>query len=355
MPRSAETVAEDFSYFLEHDRIAALVKSLKETAYRMTDVDARFLVDAYYQVQEARKAADNQFRSLTGGPVQLIEWLCGNLASLEAKIKTLLKWYADGRVPGVWAQSIVGIGPVIAAGLSAHIDIARAQTVGHIWRFAGLDPTRQWKSTEAVTKELSALGIKGTLDDETFARACSAFGCDVGATQAFLDHAPKGPKTRTASNVAKAFSRRPWNADLKVLCWKIGQSFVKVCNHEEDIYGHLYQQRKAYEVAKNEAGDYADQAAATLEKVPAHAQRAIYKTGQLPPGRIDQRAQRWATKLFLAHWHHVAYETQYGTPPPKPYVIEHMGHVNLMGPPNWPFPEDKADFPYGTRARRLPE
>jgi len=296
MPESADEIERDLSHFLEHDRIASLVKSLKESAYRFTDTDARFLVDAYYQVQEGRKAAANQFRSQTG-TVMVIEWLKANLAGLETKIKLLLGHYADGRVPGVWAQSIVGIGPVIAAGLSAHIDIARAQTVGHIWRFAGLDPTSKWEKGE----------------------------------------------------------KRPWNADLKVLCWKIGQSFVKVSNHDEDIYGHLYRERKAYEVAKNEAGDYADQAAATLEKVPGHAQRAIYKTGQLPPGRIDQRAQRWATKLFLAHWHHVAYETQYGTPPPKPYVIEHMGHVNLMGPPNWPLPKEQADFPYGTRVRTLPE
>ena len=284
MPQSPDEIERDLSHFLEHDRIASLVKSLKESAYRFTDSDARFLVDAYYQLQEGRKAAANQVRSQTGANL-VLEWLLGNLAGLETKIKTLLGHYADGRIPGVWAQTIVGIGPVIAAGLSAHIDMTRAQTVGHIWRFAGLDPTSKWEKAE----------------------------------------------------------KRPWNADLKVLCWKIGQSFVKVCNHEEDIYGHLYQQRKAYEAAKNEAGDYADQAAATLEKVPNHAQRAIYKTGKLPPGRIDQRAQRWATKLFLAHWHHVAYETQYGVPPPKPYVIEHAGHINLMGPPNWPLPKEKAE------------
>ena len=280
MPESAEAIAEDLEHFLEHDRIAALVKALKEAAYIFNAEDARFLVDAYYQVQEGRKAAANQVRSATGTNL-VVEWLCANLAGLEAKIKTLLAYYADGSPVGVWSQSIVGIGPVIAAGLLAQIDMSRAQTVGHIWRFAGLDPTSTWGKGE----------------------------------------------------------KRPWNAKLKVLCWKIGQSFVKVSNHEEDIYGHLYQERKAYEVAKNEAGDYADQAAATLEKVPAHKQRAIYKTGKLPPGRIDQRAQRWATKLFLAHWHHVAYETQYGTPPPKPYVIERAGHVNLIGPPNWPMAE----------------
>jgi hypothetical protein len=56
----------------------------------------------------------------------------------------------------------------------------------------------------------------------------------------------------------------------------------------------------------------------------------------LPPARIHRRAVRYAVKLFLAHYHHVAYEVEFGEPPPKPYVIEHLGHVDFIGPPNWP-------------------
>lgn len=51
------------------------------------------------------------------------------------------KYVQDGLIT---CNSIHGIGPVISAGLLAHIDIHRAVTVGHIWRFAGLDPSVKW-------------------------------------------------------------------------------------------------------------------------------------------------------------------------------------------------------------------
>ena len=60
--------------------------------------------------------------------------------------------------------------------------------------------------------------------------------------------------------------KRPWNAQLKVLCWKLGESFVKVSGNEKAFYGRIYKERKALEMAKNEAGEYAAQAAAKLEK-----------------------------------------------------------------------------------------
>ena len=42
-------------------------------------------------------------------------------------------------------RSIVGIGPVITAGFLAHIDIAKAPTVGHVpGGSADLDPTVKW-------------------------------------------------------------------------------------------------------------------------------------------------------------------------------------------------------------------
>jgi hypothetical protein len=30
------------------------------------------------------------------------------------------------------------------------------------------------------------------------------------------------------------------------------------------------------------------------------------------------------------------YAIEFGVPPPKPYVIAHMGHAHYLGPPNWP-------------------
>lgn len=117
--------------------------------------------------------------------------------------------------------------------------------------------------------------------------------------------------------------------------WRLGQSFVRQ-PADKCPYRLWYEERKAYEIENNEAGNYADQAVAILQRLPNHAQAAIYREGKLPPAHIDRRARRWVEKRFLSHWHEVAYIEHYGEPPPKPYVIEHGGHAEIVGPPNYP-------------------
>ena len=271
--------------WLEEDRKALrLTAEMKAEAARMPRGEARYLVDAYYQVQHYRIASENQGRMNDQGrdepPTAVIGWLTGHMGRIEDRIRSLLLAYAEAQEVGAWSLSICGIGPVIAAGLLAHIDITRAPTVGHIWRFAGLDPTQEWGKGE----------------------------------------------------------KRPWNARLKTLCWKIGESFVKVSGNKADFYGHLYAQRKLLEQERNEAGAFAGQAAATLSKKRYGEDtkaREFYERGQLPPAHIHERAKRPAVKLFLSHWHEVAYESAFGQAPPKPFVLEHLGHVSRIEVPNW--------------------
>lgn len=273
---------------LNLDPVTRLTRDLRNAARTLSDDEARFLVDAYYAMQRDRIRAGHQVRTLAeekdGKPTEphdVMNWLAGQRETLEKQVARALDAYSASKIPGIWARSIPGIGPIISAGLLAHIDITRAPTAGHIWRFAGLDPTVKWA----------------------------------------------------------AKTKRPWNGALKRLCWLIGESFVKVSNNERDVYGKVYKARKELEIAKNEAGDFADQAAASLaaKKFGADTQaRKFYEQGQLPPARIHLRAERYATKLFLSHYHAVAYEAHYGEPPPLPYILTQPGHVHYMGPPNWP-------------------
>ena len=262
------------------DDFVQLSADLLSAARIMRAGEARDLVDGYYQVQEMRKSTGNQLLALHQAdkpslPV-VLPWLHEYFRMMENRIKRLLGEFAEANEVGRWCLSIYGIGPVISAGLLAHIDIEQAPTVGHIWSFAGLNPEQKWEKGE----------------------------------------------------------KRPWNARLKTLCWKIGESFVKQ-SADKCLYRGLYDDRKQYEQEKNMAGDYADQAAAILAKRPNHKQAAIYKEGHLPDGHIHMRAKRWTVKLFLAHWHHVSYEVHYGELPPKPYVVEHLGHADIIGPPEW--------------------
>lgn len=266
-------------------RIERLTHSALKDAARMGKQDLRYLVDMYYQVQDFRIQAAAQRRASsdesTPGKESLLTWVLSSLQQIEHTIQRGLDAYTDQYDLSRWAKSIVGIGPVLAAGLMAHIDIEKAPTVGHIWAFAGLDPTERWEPGQV----------------------------------------------------------RPWNARLKVLTWKLGESFVKVQNHPKDVYGKVYAARKAEEAAKNAQGAYAEQAKEKLARYRIGKDTEAYKwysQGKLPPGHLHARAKRYAVKLFLAHYHHVAYELQYGKAPPKPYILTQPGHTHFIAPPNWP-------------------
>ena len=279
-----EAVAERLS---EESAIRVPVRKLDrdmgEAANTLTATEARYLVDSYYGMQEGRIRANNQIRALTasGEPHESIAWLSTKSRVLEESVKRALDAYSASHPVGSRMRTVVGVGPVISAGLLAHIDITRAPTAGAIWRYAGLDPTSEWK---------------------------------------------KGQK-------------RPHNASLKTLCWKLGESFVKVCNHKDAVYGKLYQERKEVELAKNEAGAFADQAAAKLEKFNIGKTTDAYKAysvGKLPPAHIHARAKRVAVKMFLSHLHQVWHEVEFGKTAPVPYVFEFADkeHVHKIEP-NW--------------------
>lgn len=262
MTTEAESIIEKFTR-----------ADIRKAAVVMTDAEARFLVDYYYISQDDRKRGDNQVRSMGEEPNMMLTYLADQARRLESTIQKALDDYTKAHTMGSWMREVYGIGPVLSAGLLAHIDIRKAPTVGHIWRFAGLDPTTKWGKGE----------------------------------------------------------KRPHNAKLKTLCWKIGQSFMKFSGAEECTYGHFYRQRKEYEIARNERGDNATLAAELLPKFGKTTEAHKHlSTGKLPPGQIDARARRWAVKLFLSHMHGEWYEREFGTPPPLPYPVAHLNHAHVI-------------------------
>ncbi len=260
------------------EAITKLSRDLRAAAKTLGVREARYFVDTYYDLQDYRIASANQQRKLLEGqePSEFITWLNNNLEVLESQIKAVLDKWSSNQPMGIWARDRVGIGPVIASGLLANIDIVKAPTVGHIWRFAGLDPTVEWKKKE----------------------------------------------------------KRPWNASLKRLCWLMGESFVKVSGNKNDVYGKLYLKRKEYESKRNDAGEYAPEAERRLKEPMAKkfdpGLIELLKTGKLPQKALHERSKRWAVKLFLAHWHEEAYRQHYGKEPRAPYPIAHLGHAHLI-------------------------
>ncbi len=258
------------------DELRTLRRDIREASESLGNDEARFLVDTYYGIQKFRIQLNNQITSIekAGEPIAVLKRLHDGMTALELATKSALDRYSANHEIGQWMRNIKGIGPVIAAGFLAHFDIERAPTAGHFFAFAGLDPTKEWGKGE----------------------------------------------------------KRPWNASLKVVAWKAGESFVMVSGSGSK-YGELYAGRKEIEIAKNEAGDYADQAAAMLKRKNFKKDTEAYKhyiKGKLPPAHIHARAKRWAVKIFISNLHEVWYEHHHGKPAPSPYPLAHLGHAHKI-------------------------
>lgn len=252
----------------------------------VTDNEARFLVDMYYTMQDLRIMMNNQIKGLERDaeknetkeePHDVLSWVYKQTETLENQVKRAMSVYVEMHRMSWFFEQTVGIGPILAAGLLAHIDINKAPTVGHIWNFAGLNPDAKWE---------------------------------------------RGKK-------------RPFNAQLKKLCWKIGESFVKVSGRDDAYYGKVYRQRKEYETRKNDRLEFSDQAFAKLERFKIGKDTEAYKayaTGKLPPAHLNMRAKRYAVKLFLSHLHQRWHEQDIG-PVPKPFAVSILGHAHVIDPP----------------------
>jgi hypothetical protein len=274
-------------------------KDLKESVKGIGANEARYLVDLFYSMQRQRIRCNNAAIAMqkAGESNRLIEFFRGQSEMMEKQIAIALDYYTSNLQIGLWARKVKGVGPVITAGLLAHIDITKASTVGSIYSYAGHNPTVVWNKGE----------------------------------------------------------KRPWNAKLKTLLWKTQESFVKVSGRPLIEYGHLYKFRKNLETLRNERGDFAPQAAAKIAsgiyKRDTDA-KAAYESGKLPPAQLHLRATRWAVQIFLSHLHTVWYYLEFEKEPPRPYAFSHLEHSDYMLPPNLEYYPDltaalKKQFPHG--------
>jgi hypothetical protein len=233
------------------------------------------MVELYYDCQGLRIQHSNRDRSEP--PSELAQWLDFWNHAGELVISNALKrWVESDDSPAEckWAYEQIGIGPVIASGLAAHIDVVKAPSISAVWKFAGLAPG--------------------------------------------YDRKVKGQKLA-------------YNARLKVLCWKAGESFVKVSGKEGATYGKLYAEFKREEIARNEGGKYAAAAAKELtsKKIRDKETKAKLEGGKLTDAHLHARAKRRAVKIFLSHYYTRGREAR-GLPVRDPYVATVLGHDGII-------------------------
>src|SRR5262249_29083837 len=122
--------------------VKRLSRDLAIAAATLSDDEARYLVDGFYMMQRDRIRAAHQLRALGENrePNIVLDWFSVQAGTLEGQIKRALDRYTQDHPMGQWLRSVKGIGPVLSAGLLAHLDIEKAPTAGHFWNFAGLNP-----------------------------------------------------------------------------------------------------------------------------------------------------------------------------------------------------------------------
>lgn len=350
---------------LELNPIARLSRDLRRGAATLGDTEARFLVDAYYIMQENRKRAAGQERALTASdePHEIITWLKAQNEVMESQIKAALDVYTQAHMMGEWMRQVYGIGPVISAGLLAHIKIERAPTVGHIWSYAGIaGPVTNTELKRAIYRvayrEPVPQGVIPTLTLEKPYEATylypdgeehAFFQVVVEADEAHPAILASNPQVIGVDRTWRAFSgnrpwskgeKRPWNAGFKTLCWKAGHSFMMFSNDERCFYGRLYRQRKEREINRNERGDFAETAKIRAETVgKATDAYKAYSKGILPPAHIDAMARRYTVKIFLSHLHEEWYWRHHGKEAPAPFAIAQLKHAHYIP---CPIPRKKA-------------
>lgn len=236
------------------------------------------MVELYYDCQNLRIAHANRER--TEPASELVEWLQFWMAAGEKVIQAKLNHWVesdDSPPEAKWAYNQVGIGPVIASGLSAHIDVTKCENISGLWKFAGQAPG--------------------------------------------FDRKTKGQKLC-------------YNARLKTLCWKMGESFVKVSGKEDATYGKMYVDFKANEVQRNEGGLYVEAAKRELSSKTFKTDNVTKKRlmeGKLSDGHLHARAKRRVVKIFLSHFWMKAREGR-GLTITEPYAIQILKHTGKIEP-----------------------
>ena len=333
----------------ELELIQKLSKDVKSTATNLGKKEARNLVDLYYQMQKLRIGTDGQLRAIRQSgenePSETLKYFNKGFQQLEENLQKVLDVYTMNTPVGKWLRSITGVGPVIAAGFIANLDINERTTAGYFWSYCGLnDYNRPWlgrEKSKAIVDEV--LGNKKNKDItyEDFAECCrrtqwkaqNIIQAKNGKGEFIF--MKDGEYKFTKEDIIKQLSKKPYNANMKTLCWKVAQSFVKSQNRPTDLYGKLYVERKMYENEKNERLEYKDQAEVGARRVGKTTEAyKWYSKGMLPPAHINRRAERWVTKIFLSHLHQVMYMVELGQLPPKPFAESHLEHIHMIPCPN---------------------
>lgn len=331
---------------VELDKAMSLSRDLKKEIRSIDHIstnEMKFLVQEFYQFQDIRKSAENQIRSIQQGfdtgattTVKTLDYVSKNAQITENGIKNIIQTICESDEVGRWLMSTKYIGPVLAGGCLAYFDVTNKQYASQFISYAGLnDNNRPWlgrEKSKVIVENI--IGNSKEITDDMITEISVQTQWNFAYLQSKAYNEEKGKWSKEA--LINACAKIPYNKDLKVLVWKIASSFQWGCNDPESVYGRLFSERRILETAKNEKGDYADQAAKKLETTNIGKDTDAYKAysqGMLPKKHIENRAKRWVSKIFVSHLFEEMYRVKNDAIPPRYYSLEHCeGHHDIIAP-----------------------
>jgi hypothetical protein len=250
-----------------------LFDDAKQAAKVMGNREAQYLLDMYLFMLKRRVAITSKINK-SGIDSRALNFLLNEIEIREKNAKVLLDTYSDNHPIGAKMKEVKGIGPVISAGILAHVDMNRAPSYGHILSYGGFNPHMVWGKGE----------------------------------------------------------KRPFCAEFRSVLLHTKRAFQFLSGNPTSYFGMHYKRFKAEVIRRNEAGEMKEAAATKLAKFNYRKETKAYQCyiiGKLPPAHITQLAGLKALKLFIGCLHH--YWSGYlGRIVPLPYAVEYMGHTDIM-------------------------
>lgn len=268
----------DFQSFDSSKMFDMFTPLSKKYPYDQTII--RELISVYHDMENISEKYKNRSKSISklDSPNDLLKLYREQIRNNKYSLAYIFKNYANNSISGRWTLSQYGVKPVHAATMLAYIDITKSPTVNSLWRYAGLDPNYNKNNN--------------------------------------------------------------WNNELKFMSNKLREIFQSLQDSPASIYGQLYSVDLERRISKNDLKEYSEKAEQILETKNVDKNSVEYDAlteGYLSLNHIEAQAKRFAVKIFLSHYHAVAYQEHYGVKPSRFNYATADNDSRKIDIPNNPF------------------
>lgn len=272
-------------------------------------VEIKRLVDVYYDVQDVRIRTANRLRSAMPSKAETEHE--GELKRIETKIKNEIETHIENiPIYTRWLKHVKGVGPCIAGSLIGNLAV----------KFIKVDKLEECTEIErkyALKTKNKKYLIPAVRRINEFTNVAKLWRyCGQGVTENGIAECRKKGKTIS------------YNPTMKVLCWKIGESFVKQKN---SFYREQYEQFRKHE---DEHWTIEKESQYIAKRKRLGYIKKTFKPEKAIKAHRFARSKRKTIKMFLAHLFDKWWKLD-GLEPPKPYAFSFLGHSGYVEAPSY--------------------